>query len=850
MGNLDLLHPRRIGWFGTVSLAMGGSNQSLFLLGALVVSQGTAAVPLLVLGLLLSWAAAFGWTELVLMWPNRVGGIAATCAEAFRPYSAVLANLTGVCYWWGWVPTCGLTAILSASALHQWYLPGIPVPALAVVIVVAFTFVNLCGVRWVARLAMPVAVGSALLAFASGLIPVLSGNVDWQTAASFHLTSPFAGMFGSLTSVMAGLYLIGFAAPAFEAAACHVGETVDPVRNVPRAMFASGAMASVYFIALPVIWLGVLGPTGIEGDLAQTLGPTFAPLVGGAARSAAIWFMVLNMFHGTLQPLAGASRTLAQLAEDGLLPRLLAWRNRTDTPWVATLLTATVAIALLLMGDPIWVIAAANLTYLIGIALPSVAVWLLRRNEPDLERPYRAPRGTIVLGLCAASVWGISTVLGFEQFGLPTVLAGLALAYSGSLLYAARCWSDRRRDGKPGFARSLHLKLTGAMVLVMTLDGVGYLIAVAHVRAGHPDPALVTVLEDIFVAVALLTITVGLVLPGMISHAASQVARGADELASGALAELTRAMQALEQGDLDGAHTQAKVNPIRVHSRDELGAMAASFNTMQLEVAAATRSLSGARKGLQVARTQLEDQNTHLLKLDRTKDEFIALVSHELRTPLTSIHGYLELMKDSESGRLNDTQVHFLSVIERNSVRLMHMVSDLLLVAQAESGELALELEDVRLSTLAAGCVEAALPAAESAGIALSLSANTDASVSGDPVRLAQVLDNLISNALKFTPAGGTAEVLLAATRDTVRLQVRDTGMGMSTAEQERLFTRFYRTREATEQAIQGTGLGLTITKAIVERHGGTLTVMSAPGLGTTFTVELVALPAALELVS
>src|SRR5258708_28074498 len=116
VGDLALLHPRRIGWFGTVSLAMGGSNQSLFLLGALVVSQGTAAVPLLVVGLLLSWAAAFGWTELVLMWPNRVGGIAATCAEAFRPYSARLANLTGVCYWWGWVPTCGLTAILSASA--------------------------------------------------------------------------------------------------------------------------------------------------------------------------------------------------------------------------------------------------------------------------------------------------------------------------------------------------------------------------------------------------------------------------------------------------------------------------------------------------------------------------------------------------------------------------------------------------------------------------------------------------------------------------------------------------------------------------------------------------------------
>jgi len=94
-------HPRTIGWIGTTALAMGGSNQSLFLIGALFLSQGSAAVPLLIVGLLLSWAAAFGWTELILMFPNRVGGIAATCAEAFRPYSPVLANLTGVCYWWG-----------------------------------------------------------------------------------------------------------------------------------------------------------------------------------------------------------------------------------------------------------------------------------------------------------------------------------------------------------------------------------------------------------------------------------------------------------------------------------------------------------------------------------------------------------------------------------------------------------------------------------------------------------------------------------------------------------------------------------------------------------------------------
>ncbi len=630
-------HPRVLGWIGTTALAMGGSNQSLFLIGALILGQGSAAVPLLIVGLLLSWAAAFGWTELVLMYPNRVGGIAATCAEAFRPYSPVLANLTGVCYWWGWVPTCGLTAILSATAISEWYLPSIPIPLLAIVLVLFFTLVNLCGVRWVGRLAIPIATASASLAFLSGLIPILTGHVNWQQATSFQLITPFPGFFGGLTSAMAGLYLVGFAAPAFEAATCHVGETINPVRNVPRAMFASGFMASIFFILLPIVWLGVLGPTPLAGDLAQTLNPTFVPLLGNMAHAAAIWFMMFNMFHGTLQPLAGAARTLAQLAEDGLLPRVLALRSRTDAPWVATLITAGMAILLLLTGDPTWVIAAANLTYLISIGLPNVAVWLLRRDAPEMARPYRAPRGTIVLGLLAAAIWGISTILGFEQFGLPTVLAGLALAYSGSIFYALRRWEERRRTGQKISFSSLHIKLTGAMLLVLILDGGGYLLAVS--RLNVQEAAYNTALQDIFVTVALLTVTVGLVLPGMIAHAVAEVARAADHLASGTLADLSRAMQALEAGRIDEAHARLDIQPVVMHSRDEIGAMALSFNIMQAQVAEAALALDGAREGLRQARDELQTAHDELAALAVT-DPLTGLPNH--RALVTALEQELE----------------------------------------------------------------------------------------------------------------------------------------------------------------------------------------------------------------
>ena len=208
-------------------------------------------------------------------------------------------------------------------------------------------------------------------------------------------------------------------------------------------------MAGLFFVVLPVVWLGSVGPGAMGGELMPSLGPTFAPLLAGAAKAAAIWFLIANMFMGTMQPLAGASRTLSQLAEDGLLPRSWAKRNRRDVPWVPTLLTAGLAIGALLLGVPTWMIAAANFTYLIGISLPSVAVLLLRRNEPERARPYRAPRGTIVLGVGAGVVWLLATCLGFQQFGLPTVLLSLGLAYAGSVLYAWRLITDRRRAGLP-----------------------------------------------------------------------------------------------------------------------------------------------------------------------------------------------------------------------------------------------------------------------------------------------------------------------------------------------------------------------------------------------------------------
>jgi len=241
---------------------------------------------------------------------------------------------------------------------------------------------------------------------------------------------------------------------------------------------------------------------------------------------------------------------------------------------------------------------------------------------------------------------------------------------------------------------------------------------------------------------------------------------------------------------------------------------------------------------LESSNRRLREDADELRELDRMKDEFISLVSHELRTPLTSIRGYVELLQ--EDGSLSDEQQRYLGVVDRNTGRLLDLVSDLLFLAQADAGKLAFELRPVELDLLVDECVEAAQPAADAKGIELvRLTKELPSPLQGDPARLAQVLDNLVSNALKFTPAGGRVQVRLSTADGVALIEVEDTGVGLAENEQEQLFERFFRSSRAFESAIPGTGLGLAIAKTIVERHGGRIGLESTVDVGTTVRVEL-----------
>ncbi len=224
--------------------------------------------------------------------------------------------------------------------------------------------------------------------------------------------------------------------------------------------------------------------------------------------------------------------------------------------------------------------------------------------------------------------------------------------------------------------------------------------------------------------------------------------------------------------------------------------------------------------------------------LERLRDAFVAAVSHELRTPLTSISGFLEMLADEEQS-LSETGRTYLTVIRRSTGRLQRIVEDLLLVAQIEAHRLELNVVEIEPAEIAAAAVGEAGPAAGEKGIELVLDAAPCGPISGDAQRLGQVLDNLVSNAIKFTDPGGSVTVSCEPDGDGIRLGVADTGVGVPADEQGQLFSRFFRASTATRRAIPGTGLGLVIARAIVEEHGGTISFESREGEGTRVTVAL-----------
>ena len=236
---------------------------------------------------------------------------------------------------------------------------------------------------------------------------------------------------------------------------------------------------------------------------------------------------------------------------------------------------------------------------------------------------------------------------------------------------------------------------------------------------------------------------------------------------------------------------------------------------------------------------QLADQNERLLELDRLKDEFVATASHELRTPLTSLSGYLEMSLDPAEGPLSPTREGHLKIVQRNANRLAVLVDQLLFLARADSHPLEVDWRPVDLGEVLNEAAETARPAASAKNIALIVEAEPPQRALADRRQLLRIVDNLVTNAVKFTPEGGTVRLSAHGNGANATLEVTDTGVGIRASERQDVFNRFFRGTDAVEEAIPGSGLGLAISEVIAEAHGTTIQIESRPGTGSTFRLSL-----------
>ncbi len=310
----------------------------------------------------------------------------------------------------------------------------------------------------------------------------------------------------------------------------------------------------------------------------------------------------------------------------------------------------------------------------------------------------------------------------------------------------------------------------------------------------------------------------------------------------GRLNKVIEIARAIASGDLS--------KRIPVEKMDEIGVMASEFNIMadQLEesyrdlekkVMERTEHLRQANEELERRRLELEFVNAELRKANETKNRFLATVSHELRTPLNSVIGFSELLKGQAFGPLNDKQMEYVNYIHTSGKHLLQLINNILDISKIEAGRMELNKEDVEVEPLIEQAITTVRPVAEARDIEIHSRVDYRGSIKGDRAKLRQILLNLLTNAVKFNRDGGRVDVEAWLEGGEFVVSVKDTGIGIRKEDLPKVWMEFERIGDEERRSIEGTGLGLSVTKRLVELHGGRIWVESEYGKGSTFTFTI-----------
>lgn len=311
------------------------------------------------------------------------------------------------------------------------------------------------------------------------------------------------------------------------------------------------------------------------------------------------------------------------------------------------------------------------------------------------------------------------------------------------------------------------------------------------------------------------------------------------------LSKIQAGVECIQTGDLDVqlAYTESsrEMNTLMTEFNQMARELSDIYDNLETQVEDRTAQLAKANAVLEDQRTQLEKANERLRDENQYKSDFLAMMSHELRTPLTSIIAFTELL-NRDSRPFDEKEAETRREIEANSRALLLMINDILEMSRLDAGRTEMSIEIVDLGDIA-GMVETVVqPLADKSRVAFSCEIDPDVPlVEADFEKIRHVLENLCGNAVKFTPEGGSVKLQMAYHPECgeVWIKVSDTGIGIAKADQQRIFERFVQADSSPSRKYNGTGLGLSLAKEYTEMHGGSLSVESEPGVGSTFAVRI-----------
>jgi len=402
------------------------------------------------------------------MFPEKSGGPPVFGAQAWKRYFRAIAPLNIWGYWFAWSPVIAIGGLLMGSYIQREWFPGQDWSAnwnitadfgihlnfayvVGAAIIISLLWLNHFGIKESAYMQLVLGIASLVPLALLIVVPIFQGKIDFGNFTPFETPNGDWTSWTTFELIAAGLFVAGWSAYAFETSVVYTAEFRNAQRDTPRAIFSSGGLCLFFYGLGPFALLGVVGVEKIQEDPSTALVP-LAESVFGTSGQFLIALLLLALFLSVNTAILGSSRTLYQASKDGWTFRFMQRTTPRGVPVRAMSFDVAFNMVLMLLGNPIYILAASTIGYMVFNTLNLVAGYLLRKDAPLAERPYRAPVVMLRAGIVLSAVNFVLLFVGAPSWGWKYVGLGWLIVLAGVAIYYYRVWSDRR--GIPSFAEA------------------------------------------------------------------------------------------------------------------------------------------------------------------------------------------------------------------------------------------------------------------------------------------------------------------------------------------------------------------------------------------------------------